>query len=125
MFKIKGLEELSKQLTDIVKKTNGVTMEINRVIGQEILNDSRPFVPIDTGRLRNSGYMREQNKSLFVGYHAVNPLNGYAYAPIQHENLTFNHPRGGEAKYLENPVRNNMGKYEKMYARLLGGKLND
>lgn len=123
MFRIKGLDELGKKLTEIAKNTDGATMEINRVIGQEILNDSRPFVPIDTGRLRNSGYMREENKSLFVGYHAVNPINGYAYAPIQHEVLWFNHPKGGEAKYLENPVRNNMGKYKKMYAKLLEDKL--
>lgn len=27
------------------------------------------------------------------------------YARIQHEDLTFNHPNGGQAKYLEEPAR--------------------
>jgi hypothetical protein len=27
------------------------------------------------------------------------------YARIQHEDMTFNHPNGGQAKYLEQPAR--------------------
>lgn len=34
------------------------------------------------------------------------------YALIQHENLTFNHPKGGGAKYLEKPFDENKSTYE-------------
>ncbi|MCL2531584.1 MAG: hypothetical protein FWE40_05455 [Oscillospiraceae bacterium] len=42
-----------------------------------------------------------------VGYSLV-------YARRQHEDLTFNHPMGGEAKFLENPFNENTARYEKM-----------
>lgn len=42
------------------------------------------------------------------------------YAQVQHEELTFNHPRGGQALYLQAPLMENYGKYLQSYAdRLL------
>lgn len=33
------------------------------------------------------------------------------YARLQHEDLTLNHPRGGQAKYLEQPLHTDHGRY--------------
>lgn len=63
---------------------------------------SRENVPVLTTDLRESGYV---NGPLEAG-----PISKFAigfdthYALLQHENLDFNHPRGGRAKYLEIPL---------------------
>lgn len=42
------------------------------------------------------------------------------YAQVQHEELTFNHPRGGQALYLQAPLLENYPHYLQTYAdRLL------
>lgn len=42
------------------------------------------------------------------------------YAQVQHEELTFNHPRGGQALYLQAPLMENYPHYLQTYAdRLL------
>jgi hypothetical protein len=38
------------------------------------------------------------------------------YAQFQHEDLTLNHPRGGEAQYLARPLMENYARYFQAYA---------
>jgi hypothetical protein len=38
------------------------------------------------------------------------------YAARQHEELDWTHPKGGEAKYLEGPLRANAGRYTRVIA---------
>jgi hypothetical protein len=62
------------------------------------------YVPVLTGALRDSGKVvgkpgRYPVIEIGFGGAAVD------YAVIQHENLTFQHPSGGRAKYLELAVR--------------------
>lgn len=73
-------------------------------LAQEVMADSEPLVPVDIGTLKQSGFVKKpvltkDNASVEMGY------GGQAsdYALIQHEDLTFNHPNGGQAKYLEIP----------------------
>jgi hypothetical protein len=40
-----------------------------------------------------------------------------AYAAIQHNSLDFNHPRGGQALYLQEPLMTNHSRYLDDYAR--------
>lgn len=85
--------------------------------------------PVDTGHLRESGYVHFQNApiakgsasgqlQLFgtprttgdavlhatIGFNATTDDGRYSYALIQHERTDFQHPRGGEAKYLESAM---------------------
>lgn len=39
------------------------------------------------------------------------------YAAVQHERLDFNHPKGGEAKYLERPLLEQATRYGKIMAQ--------
>lgn len=39
------------------------------------------------------------------------------YAAVQHENLAYRHPRGGQAKYLEKPLKDNSLAYADNMAR--------
>lgn len=69
-----------------------------------LLEASLPLVPRDTGALAESGRVtREEGPGAAVVYDAIAP-DGYCYAAIQHERTDYKHPRGGQAKYLEQPM---------------------
>lgn len=66
--------------------------------------------PVDTGDLRANcsvGQLKQEGNTVYltVGYNLP-------YAIVQHERLEFRHPKGGKAKYLENPYKENISKYE-------------
>ncbi|NPV30482.1 MAG: HK97 gp10 family phage protein [Firmicutes bacterium] len=67
--------------------------------------------PIDTGDLKANclvSPLRQEGSqvSLTVGY-------DLPYAIVQHEHVEFRHPKGGKAKYLEDPFKENAKKYVK------------
>lgn len=71
-------------------------------LAQEIMTSSKKMVPVDQGILRASGYVdapRDDGKRITVelGYGGA----AAAYAVRQHEDLSLNHPGGGQAKFLE------------------------
>lgn len=62
-------------------------------------------VPLDTGRLEESYHWTIlENTSDFIKveviFDAEDPDNGFHYAQIQHEDVTFTHPKRGQAFYL-------------------------
>lgn len=66
-----------------------------------VMTASKEQVPVDTGRLRNTGYVElpkiDSDKiSVEMGYNTV-------YARRQHEELNYLHTVG-KAKYLEDPL---------------------
>lgn len=81
---------------------------------QDILSESQPLVPVDTGALRASGYVAEpviegDKITVELGYGGpaaqINPKTGEStqgYALIVHENLESHHPVG-QALYLSTP----------------------
>jgi hypothetical protein len=66
-----------------------------------IRDDAAQRAPIDQGLLRASGVVKMHNDKARIT--AVIEFDT-PYAVVQHENLTFNHPRGGGPKYLENAM---------------------
>ncbi len=63
--------------------------------------------PVDMGDLRGNCTVNETDEhSVEIGY-------DLPYARIQHEALEFNHPKGGKAKYLEDPFNANKERYIK------------
>lgn len=75
--------------------------------GQIAFRNSQRLVPVDTGTLRRSGVLvpaREKGSSMIevvMGYGGA----ASAYALKQHENLSYRHKEGQQAKYLEEPVK--------------------
>ena len=67
---------------------------------------SQKEVPVKTGVLRSSGNVVPPS---IVGNDVIVEVvyggNAKDYAYIQHENESFNHPRGGKAKYLYDPAK--------------------
>lgn len=71
---------------------------------------SKEQAPLDTGDLRGSA-----TSEVVDEYGGVRGTVGFnePYALVQHEDMTFVHPRGGKAKYLTDPLNQNATKYRK------------
>lgn len=67
---------------------------------EAILTEAIDETPVDTGTLRRSGTVTDapSEEAVYVSFNTP-------YAVKQHEDLTLNHPRGGKAKYLEDPYK--------------------
>lgn len=65
--------------------------------------------PVDEGTLRGTGHATD------VEVHGETISGEVAFATVyaqrQHEELTWEHPKGGEAKYLEGPLKDNAQRY--------------
>lgn len=71
--------------------------------GERLRGLSVAVTPIDEGDLR-SGTAVISASSTAEG---VRVHNDMVYAARQHEELGWRHPRGGQAKYLEQPAKDN------------------
>ncbi len=76
----------------------------------KIVVDAQAKTPIDTGDLRKSAQVDKTN----IGSYRVS--YNESYAAIQHENLSFNHPGGGEAKYLDKATKENTNEMKAIVA---------
>lgn len=101
------VEGIGRVVSNLNRIANNMRGNIDRAVSDialDLLSKSQQRAPIDTGDLRGSGFADIHGSSATVGF--VEP-----YALRQHENLDFNHPGGGEAKYLENPLKENERNY--------------
>ena len=74
--------------------------------GNRIMGESVQRVPVDTGLLRSTAHVERPvmtgstvEVALRYGSHGLAD-----YAILIHEDVTMNHPHGGEAKYLQTPL---------------------
>lgn len=114
-----------------VKIAEQAGMEALRIGAEAILTEAIDETPVETGTLRRSGtitvgelpdgtqvyvsaeagtdmakaFPRESGteKAVYISFSTP-------YARRQHEELDYVHPRGGKAKYLEDPFRRNKSK---------------
>lgn len=90
---------------------------------EEIMTLSKTLVPVETGTLRDSGFVDPPVTSGNV----VTVRLGYggeaeAYALKQHEDLTLHHPNG-QAKFLEKPMLEAASHLDEKLAVFIRGKL--
>ena len=72
------------------------------------------YIPLDTGKLRNSLRAEYLPKEVTFTWNAMNPRDGYGYAPIQHENMTYQH-RYGTARWIEVSVQEHEANMKKIF----------
>lgn len=78
--------------------------------GRALLRRARPHVPVDTGAMRDSGKETLTGPGrVAVGYLRPGP-NGDVITYRQHEDLTLNHPNGGQARWLARAVEEYSGR---------------
>jgi len=91
------------------------------VVANELLRDAQLYVPVLSGRLRDSGRVEDMPEPEGAHIRRVRVVYGNAdvmYAWIQHE-VPYNHPSlglYGPAKYLETPLMMNHNFYMSLFA---------
>lgn len=68
-----------------------------RKAAEHVLQVSRTLVPLEEGTLERSGKVSQDGLRAAVSYNTK-------YAARQHEELTWRHANGRQAKYLEQPL---------------------
>lgn len=68
-----------------------------RKAAEHVLQESRRLVPLEEGALERSGKVSVDGLKAAVSY-------ATKYAARQHEELTWRHANGRQAKYLEQPL---------------------
>lgn len=98
-----GGEEMVRRLYQLTGEAPLRAVAQGLVVGAErIIADAVDIVPWDEGILKGSAVV--QPPEMFDDRVDVTLGFGGAasdYAIVQHENLDFNHPNGGQAKFLE------------------------
>lgn len=82
--------------------------------GADLQGRSVQEAPVDTGDLRANCEVKEETLKVTVGY-------DLPYAMKQHEELDYNHPKGGKAKYLEDPFNESADNYIEHIREKAGG----
>ena len=100
---VSGLSEASKHLTKFLRTVETVPTQILLEEAPRIEETAKIRTPEKTGKLKEQvkvSVSRDKRRpGLYAQASAFN--RGYDYALIQHENLSYNHPNGGQAKFLE------------------------
>lgn len=99
-----GLDQLSARL-------NQLAQNLPDAVGQELYRDmvgvmfeSQKIVPYEFGDLHDSGEVdRPEVTSTRASVKSHYGSATVDYALIQHENLEYHHPQGGQAKFYEVP----------------------
>ncbi len=130
---------------EAVKNIEEVALKAMRTGAEAILTEAIDEAPFESGTLRRSGTvtvgglpdgarvfwaaeagngMKDafsdpvgEEKSVYISFNTP-------YARRQHEDLTLNHPRGGKAKYLEDPFKRNAKKVERLVVQRVKAALD-
>jgi high-affinity Fe2+/Pb2+ permease len=110
--KIEGMEELKKYFENVPAYMENEILTTMKKICADLQKESMSQAPKKTGALRGSAHSEASASNGLI--------NGYVgffvpYATVQHEGLDFVHKQGN-AKYLENPYKENRDKYIKFVA---------
>ena len=100
---VSGLSEASKHLTRFLRTVETVPTQILLEEAPRIEETAKIRTPEKTGKLKESVKVRVSRDKRRPGLYAQASAEnrGYDYALIQHENLSYKHPNGGQAKFLE------------------------
>lgn len=105
MGSVEGLAQVESAFNSRLKEIEGYTRQALISIAMDLKTKSIQLAPLDTGALRASAYVDPIQPMLVkMGFNQE-------YATIQHEELGYNHPKGGQAKYLEQPFKENFETY--------------
>lgn len=106
-FTFAGLKELRSNLQAVQRSTREAMILAGVKHAHRVMAASKQLVPVDTAQLMISGEVLEPEVTdagvtIALVYGTSEPTSNYAI--VQHERLDFNHPSGGQAKYLEQPL---------------------
>lgn len=98
---INGMGGLLRKFADLEGEARKGAERGLFALGNNIMTEAKQRTPVDMGILRASGYVEaRQDGMVELGFGGA----AGAYAVKQHEDLSLNHPGGGQAKFLESAV---------------------
>lgn len=112
-FKVAAMQVKLLQATKARTEAAAVGLEL---ACEHILGVARERVPIEEGTLERSGAVVMDPDNL-VGYVTFDT----PYAVVQHEDLTFSHDEGRQAKYLETAFNSERDTARKIIADTIRG----
>lgn len=125
--KVKGITELRTKLSRYLRKLDKIeTVDLDN-LAAKIKARGAELAPISdlpsAGRLKRGVYAaRSSDKrrpGIYAGATAISD-DWFNYAPLQHENEHFRHPRGGQAHFVLQAVQENLPGYIEQIKRELG-----
>ena len=135
-FDLKGLKAVEAAFSEKLKGITHYSLEATTDIVLDLTGRAAAEAPVETGALRGSGKgevnevivvkgIKSEDKVGRVEATGAKPpdrkiIKGVvsfseAYAVTQHEMINYKHPKGGKAKYLEDPFKANMNRYIQRY----------
>lgn len=115
---LKGLADITARIGQVIGHLGNVTEDGMKAIVTDIQQVAADRAPIDTGTLRGSAF----NEVATEGDEIIGSVHfPEKYAARQHEHVEYQHPQGGEAKYLEKTM---IEKADQVKAQL-GAALSD
>lgn len=105
--KLEGFVELTNKLNKSVSQISDTVQSALLDCGNDLQQKAQDLTPVDTGALRSSAFTESdrqgKNPSVIVGFEEE-------YSIFVHENLEAHH-NIGQAKFLEQPLKENADKY--------------
>lgn len=99
-LQLQGLDAVKRAIAMYGKRYPQATAHALYAEGFALQAEAQRRTPIEFGVLRNSAYTAPPSERSLVAEVGF----GTEYAITQHERTELRHPRGGEAKYLENAI---------------------
>ena len=118
----KSVQSARKNLTKFLKTIDTVPLDILNEEAPRIYVDEIAHTPYRSGKLERSVYCRvskDKRRPGIVTGASARSSNGYNYAGIQHENVTFKHPVKGTAYYIRDPFNRGVRRIKRKIARRL------
>lgn len=114
--------ELQRNLEKLKGLADKWLKEATGEMADTLLLLSRAEVPHDTGQLQNSGHTFFEGDEAAVAYNKV-------YAAYQHEGgdgrrVIVNYQKGRKGKYLQDPLQNNISKWNNIAKETISSKLS-
>lgn len=106
------MKSITNNLISLIDQAKEITPDIMLDTLQPTFDLSQVYVPVDTGKLKDSGYLEVTNfrdkPRVEMGYARGNDP---PYAVRVHENLEYRHESPTQAKFLERAINEDSGTY--------------
>lgn len=110
-----GLKAIKEELRQFLREKRTLALDAMSEAADSIYVGAYALVPVDYGDLQDSIQVDVSRSPRYPGVIATaeahNRYTGYDYAFIQEVNEEYNHPKGGQAHYLEQPYREAVEKF--------------
>lgn len=105
------MPRMAGELDPIRRRMREAAEDAVRRTAEDLLGRAQRDAPIEEGTLRGSGTVEIDQDGDSI---TATVLFATPYAAVQHERIDYSHPMGGKAKYLEDPLKDMAGRYERI-----------